>query len=83
MIRAAAWWQKHKDFWVSVRAEWSALMKDKAEIKLTSKVDGELLYEKLDKLETQNLSASQLKEQVTAILGKYASANGQVQVASK
>jgi len=74
---AAAWWAKHKDFWVTVRAAWVSLLKDKKEVKLTAKIDGELLYEKLDKLEARNLTAGQLKEEITTLIGQYAIAGNQ------
>ncbi len=70
---AAAWWAKHKDFWVTVRDKWASMLKNKTEIKLTTEIDGERLYEKLDKLEAQNLSGNRLKEQVGSLLEKYAS----------
>lgn len=72
---AAAWWKKHQQFWASVRQAWDALMKDKTELKLTSKVDGDLLYEKLDELEAQNLSGAGLNEKINELLGRYASAS--------
>ncbi|HEX5154762.1 MAG TPA: DUF6607 family protein [Parafilimonas sp.] len=74
---AVAWWDNHKDFWAAVRRAWNDVMKNKKDFHLTSKIDGQLLYEQLDKLEDQNLSADQLKAKLTALINTYASVQKQ------
>jgi hypothetical protein len=68
---AAQWWVAHKDFWVTVRDSWAALMKGKQFIRLNTKVDEQRLYEQLYKLEAKKLSGEVLKQEVNALLAKY------------
>jgi hypothetical protein len=69
--QAAAYWEKHKLFWVTVRQSWQELLKDKNSIHLVSKADGLLLYQQFDTLEKQSLTSVQLKDKVKNLLSKY------------
>lgn len=72
---AADWWQKHRQFWSTVRQSWDDLLKDKKGINLTSKVDGKLLYETLDDLENKSLTSADLKGKVSEEMNKYIDKN--------
>jgi len=80
---AAAYWEKHKQFWVAVRQAWQEILKDKTIVRLVPKVDGMLLYEQFDGLEKQSLAGTQLNEKVKGLLGKYIDKIDTKQVASK
>ena len=80
---AAAYWEKHKKFWVTVRQAWQEILKDKTVVRLVPKADGMLLYEQFDNLEKQSLAGTQLNEKVKWLLGKYIDKTDTKQVASK
>ncbi len=81
--QAAAYWEKHKQFWVTVRQAWQDVLKEKAAVRLVPEADGLLLYQQFDTLEKESLSAVQLKEKVKVLLGKYIDKTDTRQVASK
>jgi hypothetical protein len=69
--QATAYWEKHKQFWAVVRQSWQELMKDKSAIQLVSKAEGKYMYQQLDEVEKQTLTALQQKEKIKSVLGKY------------
>ncbi len=80
--QAAAWWQNHKQFWSTVRQSWEEAMKDKNSIKLVSKVNGKLLYEQLDDLESETLTSAQQKEKIKEAVSKHIDKTGVKTVAA-
>ena len=81
--QAAAYWEKHKRFWIAVRQVWQETLKDKAAVKLIPKTDGQRLYEQFDTLEKQSLTGVQLKDKVKILLGKYIDKVDERQLAAK
>jgi hypothetical protein len=81
--QAAAYWEKHKQFWSTVRLSWMEMLKDKSSIHLVPKADGLLLYQQFDTLEKKSLTAAQLKDNVKALLGKYIDKAGTSQLATR
>ena len=69
--QAAAYWEKHKQFWVTVRQAWQETLKDKSAVRLIPKADGLRLYEQFDTLEKQSFTNAQLKDKVKTLLNKY------------
>lgn len=72
---AANWWKENKEFWATVRASWEEVLKGKATVKLMPKVDGQPMWQHMDKLKKQNLAGAQLKEKAIAILSQFAQTN--------
>jgi hypothetical protein len=69
--QATAYWEKHKQFWANVRQSWEELLKGKSAIQLTAKAENKYLYQQLDEVEKQTLTAVQQKEKIKAVLGKF------------
>ncbi len=68
---ATAWWEKHRQFWITVRSTWDEILSNRSDIVLVSKVNGLLLYEQLDDLEKLSLTNDQLKIKVKAMLEEH------------
>lgn len=68
---AKYWWEKNKDFWVTIRQVWDEEMKNKTELHLLSEVDKQKLYEKLDEVQDLNLSGDALKAKAKETLELY------------
>ncbi|MFT3936933.1 MAG: hypothetical protein QM726_25125 [Chitinophagaceae bacterium] len=81
--QAMAYWEKHKQFWVTVRQAWQEALKDKTVIHVATKADGMLLYEQFDDLEKLALTGDQLKDKVKGLLSKYVEKNDAKQLAAK
>ncbi|MEP6725322.1 MAG: DUF6607 family protein [Bacteroidota bacterium] len=69
--QAVVYWEKHKQFWITVRQAWQETLKDKSAVRLIPKADGQRLYEQFDTLEKQSLTGVQLKDKVKVLLNKY------------
>lgn len=65
---AQDYWQKHKNKWAIVRAEWDKIFARKANLTFQSKVDGNTLYEHLFDEEKYNTA-----QEINEVIAKYVS----------
>lgn len=79
--QAAAWWQKHRLFWNSVRQSWNETMKDKNIVRLVPVIDGKRLGQQLDSLENETLTEKMRKEKIAVIISSYIDKNNTTSVA--
>jgi hypothetical protein len=72
---AAAWWKQHGEFWNAVRLSWDEVLKGKTSVKLLPKVDGQPMWQHMDKLEKEKLADAQLRAKAKTILSQFAQTN--------
>ncbi|WP_202630193.1 DUF6607 family protein [Sediminibacterium roseum] len=68
---AKKWWAKNEAFWKEVRSAWDEILNGKNTVHLLAKVQERSMGQEFDKLQKENLSASQLKERITQVLQKF------------
>ncbi|MFW5760595.1 MAG: DUF6607 family protein [Cyclobacteriaceae bacterium] len=73
---AIDWWKKHEAFWHDVRAVWDEVFEQKQEVKLAKKVDDQLLFMKLFKLQDKMLffkthDSVTVKNEIKKVINQY------------
>ena len=72
---AQEWWKKNEGFWKDARDIWDNVFASNGTIKLASKVDNKLLYEKFFAANAQsvkeNWTSEKNKEEITKIINAY------------
>jgi hypothetical protein len=72
---AQGWWKKQQAYWTAVRQVWDEVYATPGTLKLKSKADGKLLYERLFELADEsvkaNWSAQQSKTEALKIINQY------------
>lgn len=79
---AKTFWREHQQFWNTVRLTWEETLAGKKMIHLQSKIDGLRLHQKLDQLEKDHLTETQLKNKLKEILSAYTAHSDNKSVAS-
>lgn len=79
---AKAFWDKHQDFWIKVRAGWADIMSNSSALKIKTAVDGKPLYVHLDILEKELARVSSKQSarteearKIAEVLQKFVEAN--------
>jgi hypothetical protein len=72
---AQGWWKKQQAYWTAVRQVWDEVYAAPGTLKLKSKTDGKLLYERLFELADEsvkaNWSAQQSKAEALKVINQY------------
>jgi len=69
--QAAAWWEKHRDFWQAVRRGWDEALGERNDVHLLAKVNDKRLGEELDNLEAMTLPSTELKKRIEKAIRSY------------
>ena len=81
--QAAAWWEKHRQFWQAVRRGWDEVLRDRTNIHLVAKLNDKRLGEELDSLEEQSLSSTEVEKKAAAVIQGYIQRGGNTALQKK